>query len=228
MSTGEEYFTLNGTSDTQNYDLFITQWSRRCGWEDFASLLLLIDTYLETARSLLLQLSLCLWIRSHWYASSLTLTDHGDSFMNRPWCWVWCYGRYATGWKMSSGNVVLNLISNLLYPTLLSRPDTNQACCTALQACSGGPEPTYTQPSNTSFNKPTWTVSLLLWDKLFLMEFTKNAVCGPTANHVDHRLEINLLSKQFVCPVKFLLMKRNVRLTPSPRQSSRHICGSVS
>lgn len=86
---GTEYFTLNSTSDTQNYDLFITRWSRCCGWEAFASPLLLIDMYRQTARSLLLQLSVGLWSHCHWYASSLTLTDHGASFMNPPWCRVW-------------------------------------------------------------------------------------------------------------------------------------------
>lgn len=85
---------------------------------------------------------------------------------------------------------------------LLSCPDTNQACCTALQACREGPEPTYTQPSNTSFNKPTWTVSLLLRDKLSLMEFTKNAVCGPTASHVDHRLDMKPVVQAVCMPSK--------------------------
>lgn len=73
----EEYFTLHGTWDTLNYDLFITQRSRRCGWEVSASQLFLIDAYLESVRSLLLQLSMRLWSHCHRYVSSPTLTDHG-------------------------------------------------------------------------------------------------------------------------------------------------------
>lgn len=73
----EEYFTLHGTWDTQNYDLFITQRSRRCGWEVSASQLLLIDMYLQTVRSPLLQLSMCLWSHCHRYVSPPTLKDHG-------------------------------------------------------------------------------------------------------------------------------------------------------
>lgn len=127
---GEEYFTLHGTWDKQNYDLFITLWSRRCGWEVSASQLLL-DVYLQTVRTLLLQLSMCLWSHCHWYASSPTRTDHGVlcSFISPPWCcWVW-----------------LMIHQICCIPTLVCCPDTNQACHTGTCACIEGLKPAYTQ-----------------------------------------------------------------------------------
>lgn len=87
----EEYFTLHATWDTQNYDLFKTWRSRRCGWEVTASQLLLIDRYLQTVRSLLLQFSVCLWVTviDMYYHQHWQVVGSYASFMSPPWCWVW-------------------------------------------------------------------------------------------------------------------------------------------
>lgn len=150
---GEEYFTLHGTRDTQNYDLFITLWSRRCGWELSASRLLL-DVDLQTVRTLLLRLSVCLWSHCHliciitnknrsWSLMLLSLVLHDAADFD------WWYIRYAAFPHWCA----------VLTQTKLA----TQEHVHALRAWN---QLTHSF-SNPSFSVPTWTVSLLLWDKLF-------------------------------------------------------------
>lgn len=74
------------------------------------------DRYISWNRQIFVTAVLSVLVELLSYASSPTPTDRGDSFMYPPWCRVWCYGRYATGWKMFSGNVVLDLISTCFIP----------------------------------------------------------------------------------------------------------------
>lgn len=136
------------------------------------------------------------------YASSPTPTDRGDSFMNPPWCRVWCYGRYATGWKMFSGNVVLDLISTCFIPR-----------------CS--PVLTQTKPAAQHYKHVERAPSQLTHSLLILhstsqheqspccyetnflsWNLQKNAVCGPTASHVDHRLDMKPVVQAVCMPSK--------------------------
>lgn len=116
----DKYFTLHSTSDRQNYDLFITRWSRCCGWEVSAPLLLLIDMYLQTVRSLLLQP--CMWLSRHchrYVSASPTLTDPGVlgfSFRIHDVDFYWCYGRYVSGWKPVTSNAVPHLMWSWSIP----------------------------------------------------------------------------------------------------------------
>lgn len=142
-------------------------------------------------------------------------------FMTPLWAWV----RLTTQQircEMKDARQRCGSASNLdlLIPTLLSCPDRNQACHMGLYACNEDLEPIYTQFSNPSFSKPTWTVSLLLWDKLSLVGiYKRHTVPEPTASHVDYDFGCeNLLAKQPVWAIKFLLMKRNISLSQSPFQ----------
>ena len=125
----EEYFTLHGTSDSKNYDLFITWRSRHYGREVTTSQLFWIDTYLKTGRSLLLQLSMRLRTRCQRYVSS---SETGRSWSHMLLSWLprdadfdWWYSRYAARWKLISSNVVLHLIWTFSFPhssPVLARP----------------------------------------------------------------------------------------------------------
>ena len=115
----DEYFTLHSASDRQNYDLFITQWSRCCGWEVSVSLLFLIDMYPQTVRSLLLQPSMRLSGHCHRYVSaSPTLTESYASFSESSHHadFDWCYGRYVSGWKPVTSNAVRHPIWSWSIP----------------------------------------------------------------------------------------------------------------
>lgn len=115
------------------------------------------------------------------------------SFMSPAWCWVWlmiqsihCICIWSE--PAPSHNALLSWL----------KPSLAELC-----TCSDGLKPTYTQFSNPSFSEPTWTVSMLLWDKLCLMEFTKNTNHWPTASHVDYKFGCeNLLAELHVCSIK--------------------------
>lgn len=160
----DKYFTLHSASDTLNNDLFISQRSRLCGWEVSALQLLLIDLYLHTVRSLLLPLSMCQWStvtdmhhQQHWQVKKSY-----DSLMNPPRSRVWIAHPANMRVDESKSAVVWFCI----WFGLIHSHTALLACYTTLYICREGLKPTYTQLPDPSFTRPTWTVSLLLWDLL--------------------------------------------------------------
>lgn len=85
----EEYFTLHGTWDTKNYDLFITWWRRRCGflppscvWK--INIFKLSDLCYCSSPCACGVTVIDMYHHQHWQ-----VMESYASFMNPPWCWVW-------------------------------------------------------------------------------------------------------------------------------------------